>query len=501
VIALFAGLLGYGLLGTSRFAIVSATSSSAAVLLAATMSLAGADAGLRLALAGGLIVLTGAFFAIAGLAGMGGMSSFIAKPVLRGFALGLALTIAVRQLPKIVAVHPRHADIFRLVWDLGETWRAWNGAALAIGLGALAVLALLARWRGMPAALVVIAVGIGLDAAGFTAAHGVPAVGPIALALDWPTLPRLNGDEWLRLGELAFAMVMVLYAESYGSIRSFAILHGDSTQPNRDLMALGLANLASGLFHGMPVGAGYSATSANEAAGAQSRRAGWIAAAVVLALVLALLPWIERTPEPVLAAIVIHAVSRSIDPGALRQYFAWRRDRLIVVAAIAAVLVLGVLDGLLVAIGASLLLMLRQLSMPHVAWLGQLGSSHDYIDSDRHAEARPVPGVLIARPDTPLFFANVERILATIRARSEAQGSLNAVIISLEESSDLDSTSIEALREFAQFMRLRGTVLLLARVKDHVRDVLRRVQVPELAESCFSSWSVADAVREATRAR
>jgi MFS superfamily sulfate permease-like transporter len=496
VIALFAGLIGYGLVGTSRFAIVSATSSSAAVLLAATSAVGGPDPARRLALSGALILLTGIFFVLAALARLGESSSFISKPVLRGFAFGLALTIAVRQVPKIVAMHPQHSDLFRLTWELAASWRAWNTVGLLIGLGALIALAALSRWHTIPGALIVIAAGVGLDVAGITAAHGVQAVGPIALALDPPALPHLDRDDWLRLGELAFAMVLILYAESYGSIRNFANLHGDTVRPDRDLVALGVANVAAGLFHGMPVGAGYSATSANEAAGAQSRRAGWVAAAVVLALVLALLPWIERIPEPVLAAIVIHAVSHSIKPSVLRPYFTWRRDRVVVVAAVVAVLVLGVLHGLLAAIAASLLLMLRELSVPRVAWLGRLGEGHDYIDLDRHHEAQPVPGVLIARPDTPMFFANAERILGAIRTRVQGQGSLRAVVLSLEESPDLDSTSIEALREFAMFLRQRGTALLLARVKDHVRDVLDRVQVLELPASCYVSWSVADAVHE-----
>jgi MFS superfamily sulfate permease-like transporter len=499
VIALFAGLVAYGLLGTSRFAIVSATSSSAAVLLAATASMAAEHAAPRTVLAAALVMVTGAFFVLAGVARLGGISSFIAKPVLRGFALGLAVTIVAHQLPKVVGLAAPPGNLFDLMLGIASGWRRWNTVALLIGLGALAALKLLARWRALPGAFIVIAAGIALNIAGITAPHGVPAVGPIALALEVPTLPQLSGDAWLRLGELAVAMVLILYAESYGSIRNFAVLHGDRTQPNRDLVALGVANLVSGLLHGMPVGAGYSATSANEAAGAQSRAAGGVAAATALVLVLLLLPWIERTPEPVLAAIVIHAVSGSINAAALRQYFAWRRDRLVVLAAVAAVLVLGVLDGLLLAVGVSVLLMLRQLSLPRVAWLGRLGSSHDYIDLDRHREASPVPGLLIARPEEPLFFANAEHILAVVRARAEAATSLQTVIVSLEESPDLDSTSIEALRDFTRAMQRRGTAVLLARVKDHVRDVLQRLRLPELPAECYAPWSVADAVGVAAR--
>jgi MFS superfamily sulfate permease-like transporter len=132
-------------------------------------------------------------------------------------------------------------------------------------------------------------------------------------------------------------MVMILYAESYSSIRSFAMKHGDRVSPDRDLLALGAANLVSGLFHGMPVGAGYSATSANEAAGALSRLAGWSAALTLFIIVLTMLPAIALTPEPVLAAIVMHAVSHTLRPAVFRPYFTWRRDRLVVIAAVLAV--------------------------------------------------------------------------------------------------------------------------------------------------------------------
>ena len=372
VIALFAGLLVYGLLGSSRFAIVSATSSSAAVLLAATTSAGTRSTALQLALSAGIVLLAGCFFLIAAAARLGAVSNLIAKPVLRGFALGLALTIVVKQLPKVVDVHPVHSDFFRLSWELLTSFAQWNYAGLAMAAIGVALLHGLGRWRAVPAALLVIAAGIALDVTGFCRQWHIAAVGPIELGLSPPSVPTLTREEWLRMGELAFAMALILYAESCGSIRTFALRHGDSVSPDRDLLALGAANVASGLFQGMPVGAGYSATSANEAAGAQSRAAGLIAGAVVLLAAITLLPWIAHTPEPLLAAIVIHAVGHTLNPGSLRPYFAWRRDRLIALVAFGAVLLFGVLDGLLAAIGVSLLLLLQGLSNARVGWLGRL---------------------------------------------------------------------------------------------------------------------------------
>ena len=497
VLALLAGLTCYGLVGRSRFAIVSATSSSAAVLAAATASLAGGDASLRLALAAGLILLTGVFFLVAGFARMGAISAFIAKPVLRGFTFGLALVIIVKQLPHILGVHARHDDILRYGLDLFEQFSRWNPAGVGMGLAALALLFLLKPYRRIPASLLVIVLGVAAQVFWGLDQHGVTLVGNINLQFKAPSVPTLTRGEWLRLGELAFAMLFVLYAESYGSVRSFALKHGDPVSADRELLALGLSNLASGLFAGMPVGAGYSATSANEAAGAHSRLAAWFAALAVLAVVLTLLPYVALTPEPVLAAIVIYAVSHTLNPAALQVYFHWRRDRMVVLFAIAAVLLLGILDGLLAAVGASLLMTLRDLSQHKVSLLGRLGQGHDFVDIAAHPEAGQIPGVLIMRPETPLFFANVEQMLAIVRRQIEAPDAVKTLILSLEDSPDLDGSSIESLMELAGFAHERGIALLLARLHDPARTVLIRAAIPNLPASALTNWSVDDAVAKA----
>lgn len=497
VIALFAGLLVYGLLGTSRFAIVSATSSSAAVLFAATLSMADQDASQRLMLCAGIVLLTGFFFVIAGVARLGAVSSLIAKPVLRGFALGLALTIVLKQLPHVLGFHAAHSDFPGLVWEVLQRWHAWNTTGAVMALVGLALLRGLARWRLVPGALLVLSLGVALDLGGYTQRWGVASVGSITLSFSSPTVPMLVRTQWLELTKLAFAMALILYAESYGSIRTFAMRHGDPVSSNRDLVALGIANLASALFQGMPVGAGYSATSANEAAGARSRVAGLVAGGVVLLAVLTVLPWIAHVPEPLLAAIVINAVSHSLNPAALRPYFQWRRDRLVAVVAVAAVVMLGVLDGLLVAIGVSLMLLLRSLSRSRVSWLGRLGQSHDYVDIARHPQATVPDGLLIARPEEPLFFGNADAVFEVMRLRVQQTTPLKRVVLSLEESPDLDATSIEALCDFAVWARQRKLELVLTRVKDAVRDVLAQVDSADLPAVAYAPWSVDDAVRKA----
>ena len=495
IIALFAGLICYGVLGSSRFAIASATSSSAAVLGAATLSMAGTDAALRLTLASGLVLMSGAYFVIAAAARLGSVTDFISKPVLRGFALGLAVVIILKQCASILGVRASHNDLVRLLLDLFGQFSQWNWTGVATGLAALVMLYALGRIRYLPAGLIVIAGGIAatyfLDLPRF----GVAVVGPIQLQLHTPRLPELSRADWLRLGELGFALVMVLYSESYGSIRSFAIKHGDAVAPNRDLLALGAANTASGLFLGMPIGAGYSGTSANEAAGACSQLSGGIAAVVMLCVVLTLLPAIALTPEPVLAAIVIHAVRHALNPRVFRPYFVWHRDRLVAIGSVVFVLWLGVLDGLLAAIAISLTMLLRRLSGSTIAVLGRLGEGHDFVNVALHPDARQIAGLLILRPDEPLFFANADRILAQARLKILAAGAaVNPVVVSLEESFDLDSSSLESLQEFFDWCAAKGKRLVLARLKEPVQELLGTAISPGPAAPVLTRLSVDDAV-------
>lgn len=500
VIALFAGLLCYGLLGTSRFAIVSATSSSAAVLAAATATLANGDPQLRSTLAVGLVLVTGGLFVLAGIFRFGSVTSFIAKPVLRGFAFGLALTIILKQVASVVGVHLTDANLVRFAPQLLEQLPQWNWTAAAVAGAALLLLGLFSRFPRVPGGLLVVMFGIAAGQWLDLPAHGVKLIGVIELSLEVPNLPVLPFADWLRLGEVGLALVMILYAESYGSISSYALKHGDRVTSNRDLLALGTSNLLSGLFHGMPAGAGYSATSANEAAGAMSRWAGGVAALVVLIIVLTVLPWIALTPEPVLAAIVMHALARGLSLQPLGRYFVWRRDRLLVICAVGAVLTLGVLDGLLVSVAISVLLMLKQLSAADIQILGRIDDGHDFVDLQRHPSAKTEPGILIVRPSEALFFANVERILGgALRLVRHSAVPLYTVILSLEESPNLDGTSIEAMQEFFQQMHQQGQQLIIARLKHDALTALSAL--PEVAANgvILSGLSVDGAVEQALK--
>jgi MFS superfamily sulfate permease-like transporter len=493
VIGLFAGLVCYAVVGRSRYAIVTATSSSAAVLAAATLALGADVPAQRVALASILVMATGFAFLLAGCARLGAMSNLIARPVLRGFSFGLALVIAVKQWPHIVGMQVHSGDFLPMLFEIVRGAGAWQPVGLATGVCALAALFALERVRYVPGMLMVIVAGIA--AAPWLAAHGVALTGPIHLTLERPSFAIPPGERWLPLVEFALALMFILYAESYSSIRTFALKHDESVRPNRDLIALGIANVVSGAFHGTPVGAGYSGTSANEAAGAGSRAAGLYAALTVLTLVVLFLPWIERIPDPILAAIVIHAVSKSLRLGVFRPYFKWRRDRLVTLTAVAAVILFGMLDGLLAAIAFSMGMLLHSLASPRLSVLGRMGA-HDFVSVVRFPEAICTPGILVMRPEEPLFFANAEPLLALARQRVLQQTDVKLVILSLEESPDIDGTALESVGEFALWLAARKIRMRVARLKEASRDALMRAQFSQLPAAELDYHSVDDAASD-----
>lgn len=491
--ALIAGVVGglaYAVLGRSRFAIVSPTSSSAAILAAALASVAMPGSGAMGANATALTLLAGLLFGALAIARLGSLAGFVSRPVLRGFAFGLALTIIVRQLPQIAGLPISGGSVGHVIWQLASRLPQWHGPSLLCGVLALGLLAVLRRWPVMPGPLLVMALGIAGSLLFDLPGKGIALAGPTPLLFAAPTLP---GDPaiWLKLAPLALPLVMILFAESWGTMRSLALTRGDRLAANRELAALGLANGLSALAQGMPVGAGFSAGAANAAAGAQSRAAGLVAAIALLVLALWAGPLIAQIPEPVLAAVVIAALAHSLSPAPLLRPWRLGRDRWTAPSAALGVLALGVLDGMLLAIGLSVAQLLYRLAHPSLSELGQVGQSHDFVDRAAHPEAQALPGLAIYRPNAPLFFANAETVLGLVAARAQA-AQVPVVVLSLEESDDLDSTAAEALGEFRRTLATRQCRLILARTHDRARAVLAAAGLADLAHD--ATFSVADAV-------
>ena len=493
IIAALVGLTVYSALGRSRFAIVAPTSSSAAVLAAGLATLAAPDPALRMVMAFAVVGIVGLLFLAAGALRLGYLASFVSRPVLRGFAFGLAISIVVRQLPTLTGIA---ADGGNPVIQLGALvvhMGVWNPASVTIGMSALALLLGLRRVPTIPGAFIVLAGGIGVSFVIDLPAHHVALVGPVAFSLVRPSLPVLTTAQWLALANTALPLALILFVEAWGTIRTLALRHGDSIEPNRELVALGAANLLSGSLGGLPVGAGFSASSASEAAGATSRATGAVAAIALAMLILMAGSLIARIPEPVLAAVVIAALAHALDPQPILRLWRIRRDAIVASVAAIGVLGFGVLDGMLFAVVLSVLALVRRIATPEIATLGQLGDSHNYVDVARHPEARCDPDILIVRPGEPMFFANAERILTALEMQA-ARAGVRHVVLSLEESSDLDSTALDALAESATRLAANARALMLARVKDPVRDLLVVASGPLTALASHSTRSVADAV-------
>jgi high affinity sulfate transporter 1 len=489
ILAAIAGALVYAIAGRSRFAMIAPTSSSAAILGAALPGLS-ADPGERLALAAVVTALVAAFFLIAALFRLGGLAGFISRPVLRGFAFGLSVTIILKQIPALLGVPVGAHDLMHLVIGIVDGLPRSHLPSVATGLAALAALTLMRRLPALPGAFLVLAGGIAASLLLDLPGSGVAIIGNIAITLPGFVLPSMPWRSMIDLGELALPLFMVLFAESWGTMRALALIHGDRVEPNRELAALGLSNFAAALVQGLPTGAGFSAGAASEAAGAKSRATGAITAIGLLVLMLSAAPLVAALPQPVVAAVVISALAHSLDPQPLLRLWRLNRDVSVALAAAAGVLLLGMLNGMLLAIFLSLATLVRRMARPHLARLGRLDGGHDYVDVARHPQAVPPEGIDIWRPAEPLFFANAERILAAIAERRSADA--RVLVVSLERTYELDSTALDALIEFDRSMRSRGVVLRLARLRDELRELLAAAGASELAGHC--SYSVDDAV-------
>lgn len=496
ILAAVAGALAYAAIGRSRFAIVSPTSSSAAILAAALGALA-IHPDMKLALATIAVALTGLLFLAAAAARLGGFTGFISRPVLRGFAFGLAITIIARQSPAIAGVSVPAPNIFILLRDLTAMLPAWHGASVATGAVALVALLLLRHFRGFPGAALVLAAGIAASPVLDLPARGVAVVGVIDITPALPALPDLSWRTLSHLAEMVLPLVLILFAESWGTMRALALRHGDTIEPSRELAALGAANLAAAAVQGMPVGAGFSAGSAAEAAGAQTRATGVIAALGLALLMLFGAPLIAHLPQPVLAAVVIAALTHALDPGPLVRLWRLGRDQYVAIIAALGVLVFGVLNGMLLAILLSVVALVQRMAAPRLVRLGRLGDGHAFVDVGRHPDAGLPPGLAIWRPAEPLFFANAEQVLDRIGRRQMAEPGSRVVILSLEGTFDLDSTSLDALLEFDAWMKSNGVTVRLARARDHVRDLLAAAGAEDLVAR--SDYSVDDAVAAALR--
>lgn len=490
LMACLAGLAIYALVGRSRDAIVSPTSSSASMAAAAAIGMAGVpfvDALLALTLsAGGLLLLMAA-------TRQGQLSAYVSRPVLRGVAFAVALTVVIRQLPDLLGLGaPPPGDALGVLhWVLGRMG-SWHMPSLVVAALAGALVLLLRRWPQWPGLLLMMLAAIAMAHWVNLPTLGVQRIGDVPTPAFGLHLPQLSRDSWLRALELSVGVTVLVFTESWGSVRTLALRRGERLDADRELLALGLANVGSALVQGMPVGAGFSASVVNHSAGARSRLAGLFAFGGVLLFTLLALPALAWLPRPVLAVAVITALAHALSPRALLATWHFKRDRAAVVGAVAAVLLLGLLHGMLVAVALSIVVALRSFSRPQVLELAQLPGTRDFVARTEHADVQAVDGALILRAQAPLFFASAERAVSAVAERLDLSGA-TTLVLSLEESPDLDSTALECLLELDARLAASGRRLVLARVKERVRALLQQADPHGLGSGDRLFWSVADA--------
>jgi len=503
------GGLGYALFGSSRHLAIGPTSAISLVFGVSLAKLAGGDADRFLSLAILSTLFVAALFFLAWLLRLSVVVNFISESVLVGFKAGAALSIIVTQLPKLFGVKGGGDDFFERVWLLCGQLGGTNLVVLAVGLAGIVLLVAGDKLLpGKPVALAVVILSLVAVPLIGLSQHGVGVVGQLPSGLPsfvghHLNLRGLDAGTRRELIGLAFACFLLSYIESISAARTFALKHRYEVNPRRELFALGMANLATGLFQGYPSAGGLSQSAVNEKAGARTP-ASLVFASITLALVLLFLTGLFRNlPSAVLAAVVLVAVKGLINVKELCHLFRVSRfDFIAAIVALVGVLLLGILDGVIFAVIASLLMLLKRASTPHVAFLGRIPGTSRFSDLARHPENEPVPGALLFRVESAILYFNVDHVLHAVLEQARASASLiQRVICDLSNTAYIDLAGARMLVRLNEELETSGIDLRIVEAHGTQRDILRAEGLEQLCGPIKRRISLADAVAEFTSGR
>jgi high affinity sulfate transporter 1 len=469
-------LVGYAIMGPSRILVLGPDSAVSPLILAATLPLIGAsgDPATAIALAGMLALLVGAIEIGLGVAKLGFVADLLSKEVQVGYMNGLGITIIVSQLPKLCGFSTDaegfFAQISAFLSHLDET----NPITLALGLSTLLVLLVLPHVsKKLPAILVAIVGATVVSAAFDLSAHGVKTVGSLPQGLPTPALP------WTQLSDLgplliaAVGIVIVSLTDTIATSTSFAARRGDEVSPDQEMIGVGTANIAAGLFQGFAVSSSASRTAVAEQSKAKSQLTGLVGAAVVVLLLVFFNSLLADLPQTVLAAVIMAAAYTLIDMPILRRYWSIRRSALVLsVLASVSVILLGVINGIVVAIGLSILLFFRRNWWPHGEVLGQTPSGIWHSVRDRE-EARQEPGIVVFRWEAPLFFANVGIFRGQVRTLARG-ADVGWIVLQCEAVTDIDVTAADMLEQLSAELRAQGVRLKFVEMRARLREQMRK---------------------------
>ncbi len=489
-------LVAYAIFGPSRILVLGPDSSVSPMIFAAIVPLlAGGDPARAIALAGMLALMVGLIEIGLGLGKLGFVADLLSNEVQVGYMNGLALVIIVGQLPKLfgysVPSGSFGAELKAFATGLDQT----TGAALAVGAAALAVLLVLPRLtRRVPAVLVAIVGATIISAVADLASHGVTTVGALPQGVPRPALPWTSVSDVGPLVVAAVGITLVSLADTIATASSFGARRGETTDANQEMIGIGTANIAAGCFQGFAISTSGSRTAVAEQAGAKSQGASIVGAAAVVVLLLFLNGLLADLPQSVLAAVLIAAALSLMNLDALRRYSRVSKSALVLsLAATAGVVVLGVLPGIVIAIGLAIVLFFRRSWRAHGAVLGRAPHPGDWQSVARHPDAQELPGIVVYRWEAPLFFANTsqfrEQVRGLVRDREASW-----VVIQCEAVTDLDVTAAEMLKQLDLELNAAGTHMAFVEMRTRLQDMVSRYGLYETLDRDRFYPSVAAAI-------
>ncbi|MGZ4310923.1 MAG: SulP family inorganic anion transporter [Solirubrobacteraceae bacterium] len=475
-------LIGYALCGPSRILVLGPDSSLGPMIAATLLPILGANGSPEraIALASMLALMVGAIMIAASVARLGFVADLLSKPTQIGYMNGLALTILIGQLPKLFGFS---VDATCLIPEArgfvdGLTAGKTVGAALAVGALSLIVILALGRWAPkVPGVLVAVVLAIGATSVFDLADHGVSLVGSLPQGFPPLTFPNAFSDVPLLVAG-ALGISLVALTDTISTASAFAARSGQEVNGNGEMLGIGVANVAAGFFQGFPVSTSGSRTAVAERAGAKSQVTGLVGAAAIV-LMLVFVPGVLRNlPNPTLAAVVIAASLSLADiPGTVRRWRQRRTEFLLSAVAFLGVAVLGVLQGIAIAVALSILNVFRRAWWPHYTTLGRVEGLPGHHDVELHQDAEQLPGLVILRFDAPLFFANARTFRDEVRRLAAASPPPRWILVAAEPLTDVDTTAADMLLALDEELNAAGTSLVFAELKDPVRAKLERYEL------------------------
>jgi high affinity sulfate transporter 1 len=475
-------LLAYALLGPSRILVLGPDSSLAAVILAVVLPLSAGDPQRAVAIAGMMAIVSGAVCVAAGLARLGFITELLSKPIRYGYMNGIALTVLLSQIPKLLGFSVDAEGPLRQAWGIAQRVLAGstNLVAFGIGAGALVLIVALKRTPRVPGILVAVAIATVIVALlDLDTRAGVAVLGSLPQGLPTPAFPGVGFDDLRAVLTGGVAVALVSFADTSVLSRAYAARLRTTVDPNQEMVGLGAANLAAGFFQGFPISSSSSRTPVAEAAGARTQLTSVVGALAIAVLLLTAPNLLAYLPSAALAAVVIASAIGLFEIADLRRIYRVQRwEFWLSIACFAGVAVLGAIQGIVLAVVIAVIEFLWDGWRPHSAVLGRVDGIKGYHDVARYPQARRIPGLVLFRWDAPLFFANAELFRDRIHeAVARSPTPVRRLVIAAEPVTSVDVTAGDALAELADALDQAGIELCFAEMKDPVKDKMRRFEL------------------------